>query len=168
MQEGYMHHKTILRGLVNRVLHLVARFSPGTITLRPFLHRIRGVKISPRVFIGEEVYLENEYPECIEIQEDVVIALRVTMVAHLRGPGKIIIRKKAWIGSGCIIAAAGGQTLTIGEGAALAAGSVVTRDVPPYTLVGGVPAKPIARITAPLTLNTSYTEFKKGLVPLDA
>lgn len=164
-----MHSKkTILRGVVNRTLHLVARFSPGTVTLRPFLHRLRGVKISTGVFIGEEVYLENEYPECIELQEDVVIALRVTMVAHLRGPGRIIVQKKAWIGSGCIIAAAGGQTLTIGEGSALAAGSVVTRDVPSYTLVGGVPAKPIARITVPLTLNTSYSEFKKGLIPLDA
>ena len=81
--------------MVNRVLHLVARFSPGTITLRPFLHRMRGVKISGQVFIGEEVYLENEYPECIEIHDEVVIALRVTMVAHLRGPGKIIIQKKA-------------------------------------------------------------------------
>ncbi len=163
-----MQNKTLLRGLVNRVLHLAARFSPGTITLRPFLHRMRGVKISGRVFIGEEVYIENEYPECIEIQEDVVIALRVTLVAHLRGPGKIIIRSKAWIGSGCIIAAAGGQTVTIGEGAALAAGSVVTRDVPPYTLVGGVPAKPIARVTVPLTLDTSYTDFKNGLIPLKA
>jgi len=163
-----MSQKTIARRLVNRFIHLVARFSPGTVSLRPFLHRMRGVKMSGSIFIGEEVYLENEYPECIELQDDVVIALRVTMVAHLRGPGKIIVQKKAWIGSGCIIAAAGGQTLIIGEGSALAAGSVVTRDVPPYTLVGGVPAKPIARITVPLTLDTSYLDFKKGLASLDA
>jgi acetyltransferase-like isoleucine patch superfamily enzyme len=154
-----MHNKTVLWRLFSRILHLVVSFSPGTITLRPFLHRMRNVKISLRVFIGEEVYLENDYPECIEIQDEVVIALRATLGAHLKGPGKIIVQKKTWIGSGCIIAAAGGQTLTIGEGAALAAGSVVTKDVPPYTLMGGIPAKPIARITVPLTLDTSYTDF---------
>ena len=162
-----MNDKNFAKRLANRAIHILARFSPGTINLRPFLHRMRGVKISGRIFIGEEVYLENEYPECIEIHDEVVIALRVTMVAHLRGPGRIIVQKKAWIGSGCIIAAAGGQTLTIGEGSALAAGSVVTRDVPSYTLVGGVPAKPIARITVPLTLDTSYLDFKKGLTPID-
>ena len=168
MLEANMHHKSFIRRLANRALHLAARFSPGTLTLRPFLHRLRGVRISRGVFIGEEVYLENEYPECIEIQDNVVIALRVTVVAHLRGPGKIVIRKNAWIGSGAIIAAAGGQTLTIGEGAVLAAGSVVTKDIPAYTLVGGVPAKPIARVTVPLTLDTSYADFKKGLISLPA
>jgi acetyltransferase-like isoleucine patch superfamily enzyme len=90
------------------------------------------------------------------------------MTAHFRGKGKIILGEKCWIGPGCMILTSyPGQTLTIGEGAALAAGAVVTKDVPPYTFVGGVPAKPIAKITIPLGLNTSYEEFKKGLLPLD-
>jgi len=47
----------ILRGSINRILHLLARFGPGATTLRPFLHKLRGVKIHGKVFIGDDVYL---------------------------------------------------------------------------------------------------------------
>ena len=134
--------------------------------MRPFLHRLRGVKIYGNVWIGEEVYIENEYPEVIEIHDGVQIAHRVTINAHFRGPGKIIIGEKVWIGIGCIIVSSPDQTLTIGEGSALAAGCVVTEDVPPYTFVGGVPAKPICKVTVPMTVDTSFQDFKKGLKPI--
>lgn len=49
----------------------------------------------------------------------------------------IVIEDFCWIGTGCIIL----QGVTIGKGAVVAAGSVVTKDVEPYTVVGGVPAK---------------------------
>jgi acetyltransferase-like isoleucine patch superfamily enzyme len=128
---------------------------------------LRGVKIHGTVFIGDQVYLENEHPECIEIHDEAQIVLRTIIMAHFRGTGKVVIGKKAWIGANCTIAASPNQTLTIGEGAVLAAGSVVTKDAPPYTFVGGVPAKPIAKVTVPMTLKTTYEDFKKGLVPLD-
>ena len=51
----------------------------------------------------------------------------------------ITVEDGAWIGA-CVTILPG---TTIGEGAIVAAGAVVTRDVPPDTLVGGVPAKPI-------------------------
>ena len=156
----------IIRGIFNRFVHLIARFSPGATTIRPFLHRLRGVKIYGRVFIGDDVYLENECPECIEIHDQAQICLRSTITAHLRGAGKVIIEKKVFIGSGCVIASAVGKTIVIGEGAVVSAGSVITENVAPFTMVAGVPAKPIAIVKTPMTLETEYDDFKKGIVPI--
>jgi acetyltransferase-like isoleucine patch superfamily enzyme len=153
----------LIRGAFNRIIHIIVRFSPGATTLRPFLHKLRGVKIKGKVFIGDDVYLENEFPECVEINDGAQIALRSIIMAHFRGTGNIIIGEKAWIGPGCIIAASTGQRLIIGEGAVLAAGSVVTKDILPFTFVGGAPAKPIASVTIPMTMNVNYNDFKNGL-----
>jgi serine acetyltransferase len=157
--------KSMGRGIVNRILHLMARLGPGCTTIRPFLHKLRGVKINGHVFIGDEVYLENDYPECVEINDGAQIALRSTIIAHFRGSGKIIIGKNVWIGPHSLVAASRpGQVVTIGEGAVLAGGSVVTKDVPPGTFVGGVPARHIAFARVPMSLETSYEDFQKGLV----
>ena len=51
--------------------------------------------------------------------------------------GKIVIKDDVWIGSNCVIL----QNCTIGKGSVIAAGAVVTKDIEPYTIVGGVPAK---------------------------
>jgi len=55
--------------------------------------------------------------------------------------GDIIIGSDVWIGYEAVILAG----VTIGDGAVIAARAVVTKDVPPYTIAGGVPAKPIRR-----------------------
>ncbi|MDD3886196.1 MAG: CatB-related O-acetyltransferase, partial [Victivallaceae bacterium] len=53
----------------------------------------------------------------------------------------IIVRKDVWIGFEALILAG----VTIGDGAIIGARAVVTRDVPPYTIAGGVPAKVIRK-----------------------
>jgi acetyltransferase-like isoleucine patch superfamily enzyme len=61
---------------------------------------------------------------------------------HFSGEAKIceiIIHDDVWIASKATIL----KGVTIGEGSVIAAGAVVTRDVPPYTVVAGVPAKVI-------------------------
>jgi acetyltransferase-like isoleucine patch superfamily enzyme len=54
----------------------------------------------------------------------------------------IIIEDDVWLGAGAIIT----DGVKIGKGAVVAAGAVVTKDVPPHTVVGGVPAKAIKTI----------------------
>ena len=53
--------------------------------------------------------------------------------------GDIVVGNDVWIGYEAVILSG----VTIGDGAIIGARAVVTRDVPPYTIVGGVPAKPI-------------------------
>ena len=55
--------------------------------------------------------------------------------------GDIIIGNDVWIGYESVIMAG----VTIGDGAIIGTRAIVTKDVPPYTIVGGVPAKPIRR-----------------------
>jgi acetyltransferase-like isoleucine patch superfamily enzyme len=161
-------YKGLLRMWFNGTLHLMARFLPGGRNLRPFLHRLRGVKISGSVFIGDDVYLEEDYPECVEIHDGVVIAPRCTIIAQTRGPGKIVIEKKVAFGAGCLVVCAFGKTLTIGEGAVISAGSTVAHDIPPYTLCGPPRIKAFGKVTVPFTWGTTYEEFRRGLEPMRA
>ena len=55
--------------------------------------------------------------------------------------GDIVIGNDVWIGYEAVILAG----VTVGDGAIIGARAVVTKDVPPYTVVGGVPAKPIRK-----------------------
>jgi len=102
----------------------------------------------------------------VEIQDGASIGLRSMIIAHTFGPGKIVIEKQAAITAGCLIVCGAGQTLTIGEGAVISAGTPVTLDIPPYTLCGAPRIKAFSRITVPFTLATTYEEFRRGVEPI--
>lgn len=156
-------NKSILRRTANRALHLVARFCPGATTLRPLLHRWRGLKIGQEVFIGDGVYLDNEFPECIEIQDRVQISIRSIVIAHTRGPGRVIIEKEAFVGPNCVLVAGAGRTLRIGTGAVVGAGSVITKSVPPHLYVAPPAVEILARVRVPLPCAKTMQEFWAGL-----
>ena len=64
----------------------------------------------------------------------------------------IVIEDYAWVGSRATVL----PGVTIGKGAVVAAGAVVTKDVPAYAVVGGVPAKVIGERTKDLRYNLSF------------
>lgn len=88
----------------------------------------------------------------ITIEDDVLIGPQVCIVTenHPIDPTKrksldlksVTIKKNAWIGANATIL----PGVTVGENSIIAAGSVVTKDVPDNTVVGGVPAKEIKKI----------------------
>src|SRR5262249_35030713 len=76
--------------------------------------------------------------------------------------GRVIsvrIEDEVNIGAGVIIL----PNVTIGRGAVVTAGSVVSSSVAPLTMVQGNPARPIARCGIPLTRETPYKEFCRKL-----
>ena len=107
-------------------------------------------KIGKNVFINFDcVFLDLGG---ITIDDNVLIAPKVSLLSeghpvspesrHSLVPGHIHIKRNAWIGAGATIL----PGVIIGENSVVAAGAVVSKDVPAHTIVGGIPAKPIKTI----------------------
>lgn len=108
------------------------------------------------IWIGKNVFINHACSFLdlggITIEDNVLIGPRVNLVTenHPVDPtqrkslvlGAILIKKNAWIGTGATIL----PGVTIGENSIVAAGAVVTKDVPDNCIVGGVPAKFIKTI----------------------
>lgn len=125
-----------------------------------------GVTFSPSITIGENVCINTDcHIGCIDnvqIGNNVLIGSRVMIIDHEHGDtgkvkkseppgmrqltskGPVVIEDDVWICEGaCIL---GG--VRVGKGAIIAANAVVNKDVPSYTIVGGVPAKVLKKIEA--------------------
>jgi acetyltransferase-like isoleucine patch superfamily enzyme len=163
----------LLRQVRVRLLQVLALYAPGARTARVALHRLRGVEIGARTFIGTSVILETSRPELISIGSECTISVRAVVIAHFRGKTaaergvggerfSVKIEDRAFVGPGAIVL----EGVTIGEGAVVTAGSVVSSSVPPGTMVQGNPARAIARCRVPLLEETRYGEFLRNLEPI--
>ena len=83
----------------------------------------------------------SSYPFPIFFEEWGLDGDTVSIARAWDNKGDIVIGNDVWIGYEAVILAG----VTIGDGAVIGTRAVVTKDVPPYTIVGGVPAKPIRR-----------------------
>ncbi len=110
----------------------------------------RHIKLGKNVFINHAcTFLDLGG---IIIEDDVQIGPKVNLITenHPLDPndrksldlGKIVIRRNAWLGAACTIL----PGVTIGENSVVAAGAVVTKDVPDNTVVVGIPAKVVREI----------------------
>lgn len=138
--------------------------------IRDLLSRITGSEIEESVAVFTPLYInygkhtrigKNVFInfDCtfldlggIILEDNVLIAPKVSLLSeghpldpenrHALVPKPIHIKKNAWIGAGATIL----QGVTIGENAVVAAGAVVSKDVPDNTIAGGIPAKIIRTI----------------------
>jgi acyl-[acyl carrier protein]--UDP-N-acetylglucosamine O-acyltransferase len=153
----------LFRRVMIRILQPLAMFMPGAQSLRVWLHRARGVSIGTNVWISFNVVLETELPNLIRIDDGAFIGIGVIVIAHFRESRRgVRIGKQAFIGPGAILL----PNVDIGDGAVVAAGSVVTSSVPAMTVVQGNPAAPVARCGVPLLPDTALVEFSMRLRPL--
>ncbi|WP_324721852.1 acyltransferase [Salinimicrobium sp. HB62] len=126
--------------------------------IRPRLWRIMGAKVDKRAFIGYEVWMDFNHAELIEIGEGAHITNRCLLLCHQRDLKNYFVgddstklpytKKKIKIGKGVMV---GMDTVimpgvTIGEGAIIGAGSLITKDIPSWTIASGRPAKVIKEI----------------------
>lgn len=130
--------------------------------MRPRLHRSRGVRIGKNVWIGYDVILETSHPYLVSIGDGVTLSTRVTVIAHFKETQRVTIEDDVFVGPGAVIL----PNVVIGRGAVVTAGSVVTKSVPPMTVMQGNPATPIARCGVPLGSSPTLQEFSRRLKPL--
>lgn len=104
------------------------------------------------VVIGDRVYT-SPFTQIIAVNHVFSDPQRPFVDQGLTAEG-IVIEDDVWLGAGAIIT----DGVRVGKGAVVAAGAVVTKDVPPHTVVGGVPARIIKTIepNAPPTNKTIY------------
>jgi acetyltransferase-like isoleucine patch superfamily enzyme len=152
-----MRMRRWIKSYFKRILKLIAKDIPGY-NLRARLLRMAGYDVGSPVYIGEGlIIVDMQYQKpMVFIGNEVTIAQRVTLITSSGAPeskdvyrvfgadvGPIHIQDGAWIGAGAIIQ----PNITIGRSAIVGSGAVVTKDVPPYTVVVGVPARPIKRFS---------------------
>jgi len=156
------------------LIHLLTfwMFRPGTLRdkaaltpyrfVRPLLLRLSGVKVGKRVRLnfGDLVLGVTRSPTPVRLGDGVALGPYVTFITSsaptysrlLQHPevqrlivasGPIDVQDEAWIGAGAVIF----PGVSIGFGAIVGAGSVVREDVPPMTVVAGVPARVIRKLT---------------------
>jgi maltose O-acetyltransferase len=129
------------------------------ISLGVEMWRARALSMAPRSVIGQRCYVDARAG--IRVESDVSISREVcilTATHKINCPdfsptfGPVHFAQRSWIGMRAVIL----PGVNIGEGAVVGAGAVVTGDVDPYTVVGGVPAKVLGKRAEPMSYELDW------------
>ncbi len=122
---------------------------PGVFRYR-FL-RLAGIQIGRGTHVGGGNLFDSIRPDLITIGDNTTISTRCIILSHFVHQktghrdwtyGEVKIGKNVFVGANVIIC----QPVTIGDNSAIAAGAVVTKDIPANEIWGGVPAKFIKKV----------------------
>jgi len=132
-----------LQVYLNYVVIVLARHSPSLRFTSWLLRRI-GITVGEGVSWGLESTPDVFWPELITVEDHVIVGYDATILCHefLQDEyrtGEVVVRERAMIGAGAIVL----PGVEIGEGAQVAANSLVTEDVEAGTTVAGVPAEEV-------------------------
>lgn len=114
--------------------------------LRWKLIKLGGVNIEGPCFIYKDVRFDSTAPELITIKKGAALTRGTSILTHFLDPNqkgrvfklaKVTIEEDVFIGINTIIC----NSVTIGKGAVIGAGSIVTKDIPPYQVWAGNPAR---------------------------
>jgi len=133
-------------------IHMGAFFVEGKLSmgLNSVINRNCHLDCRGSIFVGDNVSIS---PDC-----SLITASHVVNSSDFKYiEGRIIINNYVWIGTRAMIL----PNVELGEGAVVCAGAVVSKDVPPYTVVGGVPAREISKRSKDLNYSCNY------LIPFD-
>lgn len=141
--------KFLCRKVKNIILYRLAFFCPSN-KLRIWMHRHRGCHIGNHVYIGQQCTIDNAYPELFYIEDYAGLTGENSVLCHTNTPpyfdgivhceaSPVVVRHHAVIGGRASLL----PGVEVGEYAMVSAGSVVSSNVEPYTLVVGVPARKV-------------------------
>ncbi len=140
-----------VRGAFNHLLSLIISYLTGWPRARNKLFRFMGMKIGNNCHISEKSHPDPLLPDLIEFEDGSGCGIGVKLLTHdvmnldhaSFGFGPIKVSKNARIGAYSVIM----PGVTIGEGSIIGVNSLVTNDIPPYSIAVGTPAKVIRELT---------------------
>jgi len=152
--------ESLIAGLDRKIVRWLAINHPDNRTRKAFF-RATGVRIGVGAVINSNVMISDGYKNLVTIGARASISPGVTIVAdagpnnsalrnnpyvreHLIVEQEVVIGDDAWLGAGAIIL----PGVNIGAHAVVGAGAVVARSVPRFTIVAGVPARPVRDLNA--------------------
>ena len=126
--------------------------------LRPFILRRMGCKVGKGCFIGDYVRIDTSHTDMITVEDNVSIASGSRLLCHQRDFSDFCVGddymklgyvvKPIVLKKGCLVGMESFVMpgVTIGEGAIVGAGSLVTKDIPAWSIAAGRPAKVLKEI----------------------